>query len=276
MQRFEMIEKEQTNIKLTTNAPKVEGEDVIKVYKMVDNAGVLSITEITEGNPSITSIAGGELKRYNLTAPDEDCYLFTLFNNQPQFFRVGTPPIRIFLFADKEELDINYRLLNFDGSEKESGVMDELDLGLYYVTLPEIGDYIFMSDVHKPMPVHTPYVVDSVGMSGKIVFQKDQWMLLSVPKQGAKISDLVSEIESKYSVQGSDIFRVFSAYPATIEQGREMLDYKPGVTPDSTKYNFNLVYADGEAKEITGFWCKTEDYTINNDPDELAVYEWNA
>jgi hypothetical protein len=275
MNRYELLEKGQTNIKLTTNAV-VTGDDTLVVYKIVDNAGSVSITDITEASPTISDIANGKFKRYNLTAPNEDCYILAIINDQPQFMRVGNPPIRIFMYSGVTSETINYELLNFDGTLAKQGSMTEVGFGVYFAQPDDVGDYIFTSDKHKPIPVHTPYVTDSVGMSGKIVFQKDQWMLLAVPKDGAKISDLVASVEAKYGVAGNTIFRVFSAYPATNDQGLEMLDYKPGVTPLNTKYNFSLVYADGSAKEITGFWCKTENYTVNGDADELVVYEWNA
>jgi len=245
---------------------------------LTDDDGNLTIDDITESSPSIDSIADGILKQYIFDMPDEDCYVLALFNDYPQFFRVGTPTIRVLTYNEKKGLSLDYKLLNFDGSTNKEGTLTELDFGVYYMTPDDTGDYIFLTDFIAPVAMHTPYVTSASGMSGRIIFQKDQWMLLSVPKDDAKIYDLVKTIEDKYGVNGDDIFRVFSAYPATADQGREMLDYKPGVTPAGTKYNFSLIYSDGDAKEITGFWCKTLNYDLDalgaGDADELVVYEW--
>ena len=280
MQKYELRERGQTGIELTTNYVR-PGGDTITMYKLTtDINGVLTMTDITEVTPTISSIANGLLKRYVFNAPNEDCYILAILNDQPQFFRVGTPSLRVLTYYGAQGKIINYKLHNFDGTLNKQGTLTDLGNGVYYMTPDTIGDYIFTSDGTAPIPVHTPYVTDTAGMSGKIIFQKDQWMLLSVPKSNTKISDLVAAIEAKYNVTGGDIFRVFSAYPATIDQGREMLDYKPGVTPDSTKYNFSLIYTDGTAKEITGFWCKTQAYDLSvlgaGTMDELVVYDWNA
>lgn len=278
MQKYELKEPGETGIKLTTNRPKAGGDTVL-IYKLLSDVnGDLTITNITETSPDINSIANGLLKQYVLTVPNEDCYILTLFNDEPQFFRVGSPILRVLTYYKTAGKTVNYKLLNFDGTDNMNGTLTDLGLGIYYMTPSEVGEYIFMSDSLAPVPVHTPYVTDTVGMSGTIIFQKNNWMLISVPKLNAKISDLVTSIENKYGISGSDIFRVFSAYPSTVTQSKETLDYKPGITPNSTKYNFDLVYTDGTAKEITGFWCKTLDYDLNElgvgDSNELVTYEW--
>jgi hypothetical protein len=274
-----MLEKGQSGVKLTTNKTDEENLKVYKIYEETDDDGntTLKIVDITEDDPDIKDIADGTFKRYELTAPNEDCYIMSLFNGLPQFFRVGTPTMRVYMYANKTGLDIDYKLSDFSGEEVSSGTLDELDFGVYYMTPDDVGDYIFEANGVAPIPIHTPYVVDTVGMSGKITFQKAQWMLLAVPKKDWRISDLVEAVEDKYDVKGEDIFRVFSAYPATNTQSKEMLDYKPNYTPNDTKYNFQLVYEDTEggesSMEITGFWVYVNDYELD-DSDELIVFEW--
>jgi len=274
MERYELVEKGQSNIKVTTN--KVTGTTTLKVYKITGTGATPILTDISPANPTITSIASGAFKQYNLTAPNEDCYVLVLFNGIPQFFRVGVPTLRIFTYNGKTTPVVTYKLLTFAGVVSMQGNMTHLGIGIWYVTPNTTGDFIFSCSVGAPIPVHTPYVVDTVGMSGKIVFQKDKWMMLAVPKENAKISDLCAAMETKYGVSASTIFRIFNAYPATATQSDEMLDYKPNVTPNNTKYNFSLVYSDGTSKEITGFWCRTLNYTVNNNASELATYEWSS
>ena len=273
MQSFELMERGQS-VKLTTN--NTSGEDV-KIYSITENNdGDAVIKDITEDNPDVKSIADDKLKQYLFNMPEVDCYILALFNGTPRYFRVGTPTVRYFVYTGKTGMEINFKLLNFDGTEIVADKLGELDLGVYYHTPDNLGDQILMIDGIPPIPVHTPYIVDAVGYSGKIIFQKNQWMLLSVPMLDTNISDLVKAIEDKYSINGEDAFRIFSAFPATGTQSKEMLDYKPNYTPNDSKYNFSLVYDDDGAKEITGFWCKTLDYTVNDDDNELIVFEWST
>lgn len=273
MQTYQLLEKGQANIELTSN--KILTTNTITVHKIKEVNGSLQLTDITPTTPTINTIAGGLMVRHTFTAPIDDCYILTMLNGLPRFFRVGVPTLRIFSYFGVAGKTVPYKLYNFDGTTNMSGTMSDLGIGIYYVTPTAPGDYIFTTDLFKPIPVHTPYVVDAVGMSGKIIFQKDQWMLCALPKPNYTIAEVVADIEAKYNVNGGDIFRIFSAFPGTQAQNSETLDYKPGVTPTGTKYNFKLVYSDGTANEITGFWAKTKNYTLT-DPNELVTYDWNA
>jgi len=276
MQSYQLLNKGQTNIDLTTN--QVLATNTIKVYKLYDDVNGVNMLDITEAAPVITVIGGGTLARYTFTAPTTDCYILTLFNGYPRFFRVGSPTLRIWSYFELPGKVVPYTLLNFDGTTDSSGNMVELGLGVYYITPTTVGDYIFTTGLHAPIPVHTPYVVDNVGMSGTIIFQKDQWMLCALPKLNYRISDMVADIEAKYGVPGNSIFQIFSAYPSTDTQSRETLDYKPGVTPIGSKYDFTLVYTDGTINEISGFWIKTLPYDLAalgvGTATELVTYEW--
>ena len=276
MQKYEMLVKGQTNIKVTTNSP---GSTLI-TYKLTEDInGNVVITDITEATPTISSIANGLFSQYLLTVPNEDCYVLCLLNGMPKFFRVGTPTIRGLIYANVAGLTLPYELLDFAGTVIQNNNLTDVGNGVYCMKPATTGDYILNITGMGPVPMHTPYVVDTAGMSGKIVFEKDRWMLLAIPKSNAKISDVVDAIGNKYGIDPWSIFVVFSAYPSTTTQHGEMLDYaRP--TPNGSKYNFNLVYSDGTNTEITGMWCKTLNYQLkdangNNIPD-LVEYEWHA
>ena len=278
MRTFQLLEKGQTGIKLISNNTEIETIIVYKIYKNSD--GGLVCDDITEDEPEINDIADGLFKQYIFDVPDEDCYILTVFNGKPQLFRVGVPTLQYITYTGEKDMSIDYKIHNFDGDLVTDGTMSELDHGVYYYTPDDTGDFIFTTSVTPAIPVHTPYVISSVGMSGKIVFQKDQWMLLAIPVKDKKIADVISDIEDKYDIKGEDAFLVFSAYPATNTQSKEMLDFKPNYTPEDTKYNFQLVYEDEDSdgnkvNEVTGFWCKTLDYALE-DEDELIVYDWDA
>ena len=96
MYKYEMLEKGQTGVKLTTN--KTDKEE-LKIYKIYEDGDDLKISDISDDDPDITDIADGRFKRYSLSVPDEDCYVMTLFNDLVQFFRVGTPTLRVLMYA---------------------------------------------------------------------------------------------------------------------------------------------------------------------------------
>jgi len=275
MQTYSLVERGQL-CKFTTNAIDPSGTDTFKIYKITDDNQLL---DITPTSVTINDIGNG-LKRVELEVPDEDCYVFTLFNQEPLFLRVGVPVLRAFFYAGGiEGLSINFKYMDFEGNELDSGVLSELGKGIYYYTPKDAGDNIIVADGFQPTPIHVPYVVDKVGLSGKIKFEKDRWMLIAIPKKNTKIADVAKEIANKYGVKPEDIFRVFNAYPSTNSQYGEFLSYVPGVTSDTSKHNFSLVYEDTDDNgnviyEITGFWCKTKNYDIGE--GVIAEYEWHA
>lgn len=277
MQKYEMVERGQSNIKITSNATG----GLLTIYKLKDNVNNgIDLTDITETFPTINTIAGGMFEQYILTAPNEDCYLLILLNGEPMMLRVGNPIIRALVYTGVTGMSISYTLYNFDGTENTLGVLTEAGNGIYFMTPSSTGDFILACDNMPPRPIHTPYLVDYASMSGSILFAKDQWMMVTVPVEGMKISDVVSAIESKYGVAANTLFRVFSAYPSTDTQSKEMLDFVPGVTPIGSKYNFDLVMTDNGVKEIVPFWVKTLNYQLTDDngnaiPD-LVRYDWNA
>jgi len=283
MQQFSLLEKGQTAIKVTGNYNGITSSNVA-LYKITEDAsGNPILTNITPTTPNFGNIVSGRFSQFIFDAPNENCYVFVKLGDMARFYRVGTPTIRVYTYYAGTGLTKNFSLYDFSGNTVKNSTLTELGLGIYYFTPTALGDYIVELDDIGIVPLHTPYVVDSVGMRGKIVFQKDRWMLLAIPKANYKIADVVADIEAKYGVTGNQLFRVFSAYPANTGQVGEMLDFKPGVTPTTTKYNFDLVYNDTDSAgatttEITGFWCKTLAYDLKalgvGTASELVTYSW--
>jgi len=279
MLNYQLVEKGQTNIKVTSN---VTGEDLTVYTVTEDTDGNAVMTEITESDPNIITLADGIFTQYTFTAPNEDCYAIVVLNGLSQFFRVGSPTTRIFVYGNDVGEIIDYTLYDFDGNQVSSGQLDDIGNGYYAHKLSETGDFIFAIDDLAPEAIHSNYVLDvsSTKMNGKVRLEPDRWMMLSLPIDGAKISDFVTAIENKYGMDGSDLFRVFSAFPSVAdEQKGEMLDFIPGVTPVGSKYNFNLMYNDNGDYEITGFWVKTKPFDLsssNYPDDEVINYEWSS
>jgi hypothetical protein len=290
MLTYQLREKGQLT-KFTTNAKTADGTDSFEIYK-IDNNGKLH--DITPSDVTIDSLDNGSYKRVKLNVPDEDCYIFSLFNDEPLFLRVGVPTLRIFVYTNGETgLTIDYKLKDFNGDSLDNGTMDEVkdsdsnSNGVYAYVPGDIGDAIFEAYINDemitaPTPIHVPYVFDTASLRGKIAFEKDKWMLIAVPIKGKRVYDgVVKPLEDKYNVKGEDLFLVFNAYPATIKQSGRFLSFVPGVTSTTSEHNFKLMYEDedndgNKIYEITGFWAKTKNYTIDSDDNKIAILEWDA
>jgi len=249
-------------------------EDSLEVYKILDDD---TFTDITPDDVTIDDL-GQNLKKTNITLPQDNCITVAFLNEEPVFTRVGSPKVRFTFFAGKGKtgLTIPYKMVNQDdGSTLEEGDLVEYGKGLYGFIPENTGDNVIRVN-GLVFPLRVPYTVDSAGMKGSIYLQKNAWMMLAVPKEGAKIyDDVIKPIEDEYGVDAKDIFEVFNAYPYTEgENGskRKFLSFVPGVTNPAGSNNFNLIYKDtnGE-KEITGFWCKTKDYS-----GDVITYNWDA
>jgi hypothetical protein len=260
---------ESVDIFAQTNKP-----DSLKVFKILDDD---TFTDITPEDPTIDSL-GANLRKTNLTMPDENSIVVSFLNEQPVFTRVGNPKIRFTFFAgkDKTGLEIPYDMLNQDdGDSIESGNLTEYGEGLYGFCPENTGDAIIKVK-GLVFPLRVPYVVDSAGMAGSIYLQKNAWMMLAVPKEDANIyDDFIKKIEDQTGKDGNEIFEVFNAYPYTEGpngSSRQFLSFVPGVTNPASSSNFQLIYEDSNGeKEITGFWCKTLDYE-----GDVITYNWDA
>lgn len=261
--RSSQLRQKKENINMFSNSNK---PDDVKMYKFGSD---YSFTDISETDPNIVQMSNNH-KKYNFTAPDEDCQLCSIFNGYPVMATIGSPEVRFLHYEGKTGASVPFKRIDDDGTEIESGTLTELDHGFYYHVPSDLGLSIYI--VHgKSYLLKVPYVVGSNSLSGKILLQKDKWQLLAVPIDGKIYEDFIKKIEDKYSVIGSDIFEAFNAYPATNTQNSEMLSFIPGVTNINTKHNFHLKMKDVDGEdEILGFWCKTKNYS----GDEL-IYDWS-
>lgn len=261
--RSSQLRQKNENINMFSNSNK---PDNLKMYKFGND---YSFTDISEIDPNIVQMSNDH-KKYNFTAPDEDCHLCSIFNGYPVMATIGSPEVRFLHYEGKTGTNIPFKRINDLGEEIESGSLIELDEGFYYHVPSDLGLSIYI--VHgKSYLLKVPYITGSDSLSGKILLQKDKWQLLAVPIVGKVYEDFIKKVEDKYNVNGSDIFEAFNAYPATDSQNSETLSFIPGVTNISTKHNFALRMTDINGEdEILGFWCKTKNY----DGNEL-VYDWS-
>jgi len=251
------------NVRMFSNSKK---SNDLKVFKFNN---VYDFDDVTEASPNIQSM-NNDHKKYDYVAPDEDCQICSIFNGYPIIFQVGSPEVRFIHYEGKTGKTINFKRIDENGDEIESGTLTELSNGFYYHVPSDLGTSIYV--IHgKSYILKVPYITGSGSLSGKILLQKDKWQMIAVPKDGKIHEDFVQYLEDKYTVVGSDIFEVFNAYPATITQSSEFLSFIPGVTSPLTKHNFDMVMSDeNDEQEVVGFWCKTKNYS----GDEL-IYDWS-
>lgn len=105
--------------------------------------------------------------------------------------------------------------------------------------------------------------------NGSIQLEANAWSLIAVPiNQGwwnssthmhvhdtttAKIKNyVIDQIDDLY---GTGKILVANAY---LGDNQYFYSYVPGVTPESSVHNFQLIYTDGIHNEITGFWIYSQ------------------
>ena len=229
------------------------------------------IVEI-EQNLEINSTDNG-LFNTSLTLPDNDCYVFGLFNEEPIVIKVGQPKNLLLYYGDATGLNVDYSIVENSGELITTGVMEELANGFYYVDVADYEQNIIIID-DTPYPIR-PYNKQSIAsVSGTIKLQNNAWQLIAIPVKNSNIKEyFVDRLADKYNVAPEDMIEICSAFFGN--EGR-FRSYIPGVTNPNTSNNFPLVYEDDGNYEVTGFWVKLKDMTgIISDVDNI-IFEWEA
>lgn len=261
--RSSQLRQRNENITMFSNSTKT---DLLKTFKF-DN--LYNFTDISEVAPTITPMNNGH-KKYLFTAPDEDCQICSIFNGYPVMMSIGSPEVRFIHYEGKIGETIPFLRVDENGDVLDSGNLIELSNGFYYHVPTDLGLSIYI--IHGVSHIlKVPYIIGGGSLSGQILLQKDEWQLIAVPIEGKIYEDFIVYIENKYSVNGADIFEVFNAYPATINQASEFLSFIPNITSPLTKHNFPLIVTDANSEqEIIGFWCKTKNYVGNE-----LIFDWS-
>jgi len=108
-------------------------------------------------------------------------------------------------------------------------------------------------------------------VSGTIILQRGKWQLIAIYKKDAKVKeDFVDVLAEQEDVNASDIIEICSCYRGDYDR---FMSYVPGVTSANGEGNFELIYADGDTDEISGFWVKMKEYTHT---DEDLKFDWTS
>jgi hypothetical protein len=223
-------------------------ENKFKLYK-INNDKIMS--EITP-TVNISSI-GNDTYKQNVTLPDEDCIVFSLFNNEPIFLRVGNPTLRVYVYFPIEQT-VPYERYEDNGSLIESGNMEYLDNGVYCFTPSDI-EYSIINIMGNQITLDVPYS-ESIESSGTIVINNNTWNNIAINVEDMRVSDFINEI-------GSDNVEIANAFNNGAYQ-----NFIVGVTNIGSSNDFYLVRDDNGTKEIQPFLLKVKN--IGND----ITYEW--
>lgn len=117
-------------------------------------------------------------------------------------------------------------------------------------------------------------------LSGSIGLDINRWQEIAIPVTGVRVKEyFLDRVLSTVQIQTptatlEDIFEVVKAFPANDATQGTTLAFVPGVTNPAASGNFYLITQDGTSDEITGFLCKTRDYS-NVYTGEI-VFEWDS
>lgn len=223
------------------------------------------------------------LFRCTFAAPDEDCNLGVLFGGYPTFVRVGDANVRFLYFGEFTHREISYRQMSVvDGSELDVGVLTELTDGFYY-TDPLTEDTSIIEITHpdgstEPFLLKLPYGGTGTGGPGSGVtadfnFLDEGYNFFAF--MGAELSaydivtgewrenssvaraaDLAKAVSHRYSliwdkataIADNNIEQWIGSYLQYMrtwdEEAGKIRNFVPGVTPDDSDNNFQLIVRD--------------------------------
>jgi hypothetical protein len=239
-------------------------------YKLLNDNSFINI----DHTPDSIELAQ-DFTATSFRTPNENCIICALYRGEAVCFNVGVPNKRFVYYAINENRDIEYTHLTIEGDDIATGVLDEAGSGFYYlnITITEPLSIVLIDSV--PFVVKTAIEETTVQpTAGVIKIQNNVWQLIAIPRDGDNVKEYFCDrLAAKYNANAADMIEVCSAFFGNENRFRS---YIPDVTKASTSNNFPLVFKDGAASEVTGFWVKTKDLTgIVNDIDNITL-SWTS
>jgi hypothetical protein len=239
-------------------------------YKLSNDGSfseIVHVPDSTELAPNFTATS--------FATPDEDCLICAIYRGEAICFNVGLPDKKFVYYAVNEGLDLAYQQLSLGGEEIETGHLLEAGAGFYYIdiTIADPSSIVIVED--------TPFIVKTAlsevtvqPTSGVIKIQNDVWQLIAIPRAQDKVKEYFCDrLAAKYNADATDMIEICSAFFGSENKFRS---YIPGVTKATTANNFPLIYNDGVAEEVTGFWVKIKDLSnIVSDIDNVTL-SWDS
>ena len=223
--------------------------------------------------PDVDSI--GNYYKTTVTTPDDDCFLFFIWGKIVEFIRVGDPDIYVLHYRSTTGDSINYKQINFDGDEDDSGTMDSLGNGFYSISPAKLETSFFAIEGVGIVTLKMPYKVvnvsgnsDCTGLAADSNFidvgyaefgflgerhsyfstEDGEW--INDSSANAKAADLAKAVTNKYDLvwDDRDDDKWIGNYIAYIrsydEEAKKFILYIPSITPEDNVNNFPLVVDD--------------------------------
>ena len=235
-----------------------------------------STTSLNDSLGSSSDIADN-LSYITVDTPDTDGIVCGIYAGQPISFILGEPTDRYFVFfTGTTEQTIPYEHFSTSAEAIADGNLTELQNGFYITPFSTDDAYSFIRVDGEPFLVKTALPgQDTVqSMNGVIKLENNNWQLISIPKQGAKVKEYFADrLATKYSLAADEMIEICGAYFGDENKFRS---YIPGVTNASSANNFPLVYNDDGKLEITGFWVKLKDLSGKVDDVNNITISWDT
>jgi len=97
--------------------------------------------------------------------------------------------------------------------------------------------------------------------SGVIILQPNRFQMVAIPVAGVKVKEyFLDKIAEIVDADASTVIEFVKAYGSNDTNEKKFQVFVPDLTNPDSSTNFELIQADGDAKEITAFYVRTKEF----------------
>ena len=236
-----------------------------------DDTNVYKFT-LADGLTELDSVSAIDIDNgfftFEIQTPDEDCFIFTKQGNNIGINRVGNPDILVIVCFDEDET-ISYKQYDMDGAELDSGDMNEIGAGFYYIEPAKLQKSFFNIANGLIVTLKVPY--NAGAKKGTISLESNRFEMISIPVKGKTVEEyFLAKVEEVTGKSASESIEFVKAYPSNSVSSGKYLIFIPDVTKSQSASNFKLVEDDNGEDATVPFLVKTKKFEDN------IVIEWNT
>ena len=236
-----------------------------------DDTNVYKFT-LADGLTELDSVSAIDIDNgfftFEIQTPDEDCFIFTKQGNNIGINRVGNPDILVIVCFDEDET-IPYKQYDMDGAELDSGDMNEIGAGFYYIEPAKLQKSFFNIANGLIVTLKVPY--NAGAKKGTISLESNRFEMISIPVKGKTVEEyFLAKVEEVTGKSASESIEFVKAYPSNSVSSGKYLIFIPDVTKSQSASNFKLVEDDNGEDATVPFLVKTKEFEDN------IVIEWNT